>query len=101
MVRPDTRTIGIEIQLRNLTPGSSYNLHLHEGTCRRGGGGGLSLNPVRAESDTGISTSRVSLDRLNPTMDHLLMVHRPDGHHVLCADLPSIPRMKSFNRGGE
>jgi hypothetical protein len=98
LVRPDTKTIEIEIRLRNLTPGSSYNLHLHEGTCRQGGGGGLQLNSVTPNADTGISTTRVDLDRLNPTMDHLIMVHRPDGHHVLCADMPSIPRLKSFDR---
>lgn len=96
-LRTRSDTVAIELRLQGLEPGANYNVHLHEGSCERGGGGGLMLEAVRS-SRKGIGSSRsvVDYEELNPTMDHLVMVHRPDQHDVLCADLPAIPRLRSL-----
>lgn len=91
----------LRIRLRNAQPSARYNTHLHRGRCRTGGSGGLQLTPVKIRSgDTGFSRSRVRYDRLNPTFDHLVMVHRPDQQHILCADVPPVPTMRKRGASG-
>lgn len=85
----------IEVYLRGLTPNERYNTHYHRGTCRQPGGGGLQLEAVQAsESGSGVSRNQLSYEEFNPTFHHLVMVHAPDQHHILCADVPSVDRLK-------
>ncbi|MFB6345102.1 MAG: hypothetical protein ABEK50_04920 [bacterium] len=89
-------TFTVIIYLQGVKPDAQYNAHLHEGTCETGGAGGVSLEPVQSDSQgRGRSRSVVAYAKLNPTMDHLIMVHNPRGQHILCADLPPIDRIKS------
>lgn len=85
----------IVVRLDNARAGAGYNTHLHRGSCRTGGSGGLQLNPVQTTSGgTGIGRTRVAYRPLNPTFDHLVMVHRPDQQHILCANLPAVSTMR-------
>lgn len=96
-VRPAGDSFTVHLSLRGLREGQRYNVHLHRGNCREGGAGGRSLDPVTGSAaGTAARRTVVPYGDLNPTYDHLIMVHGPDGHHVLCADLPAVPRMKSW-----
>lgn len=95
--RPTSNSVTVSVQLKDLRPESKYNVHLHQGSCSRGGGGGVGLNPVQSDSKgTGSSRKRVAFDRLNSDQDHMVMVHRPNQHHALCGDAPSIQQLKTF-----
>lgn len=94
-IRPGADTFLVSIELDNLRSKERFNTHLHRGSCDRGGAGGLQLNPINSdETGTGTSETTVRFDELNPTLDHLIMVHNPENRHIVCADLPSIPRLK-------
>lgn len=88
----------IDVKLEGLEPNKRYNTHYHRGTCREPGGGGMQLNPVLAtDAGTGVSRNRVNYDGFNTTFDHLIMVHAPDQHHILCGDVPSVDRLKELH----
>jgi len=89
-VQRDTGSLDVTLTIRGIEPGRVYKAHLHEGTCGSVAGGGVTLNPVESP-DRRRATSRTTVPReeLNPTMDHLIMIHHPDGHHALCGNLPS------------
>jgi hypothetical protein len=90
----DTSVI-IGVHLENAQSRARYNNHLHRGSCRIGGSGGIQLEPVKTTSGgTGTSRTRVAYQSLNPTFDHLVMVHRPDQKHILCAGIPAVSTMK-------
>lgn len=98
-LRLDRDTFAVHLRLRGLREGKRYNVHLHRGNCRDGGGDGLQLDPVTGTAaGTGARRTVVRYGNLNPTYDHLIMVHGPDGHHVLCADVPTVNRMKARGR---
>lgn len=87
----------IDVVLEGLKPNKRYNTHYHRGTCREPGGGGMQLNSVMAtDAGTGVSHNRVDYAEFNTTFDHLIMVHAPDQHHVLCGDVPSVDRLKEL-----
>ncbi|MFB6347362.1 MAG: hypothetical protein ABEK50_16685 [bacterium] len=95
-VRSTGDTLAVRLSIRNTRPGKRYNAHLHEGECSKGAGGGVQLaSVVGTGEDTATSRSNVSMERLNFDRPHLIMVHKPDGHHALCGDLPSLYK---FNR---
>lgn len=95
-VRPADTAFTILLRLEGLRKNTRYNVHLHRGSCREGGGGGRSLAPVTGgPQGKGQARSTVAYGDLNPTFDHLIMVHGPEGHHVLCADMPTVGRMRS------
>ncbi|MFB6345765.1 MAG: hypothetical protein ABEK50_08345 [bacterium] len=96
-IRALERTFEVSISLEGLKSDARYNTHLHKGSCSEPGGGGIQLNPVIAgNSGTGTSTTSVSYDEINPTFDHLIMVHAPDQAHILCADTPRVSRLKTL-----
>ncbi len=95
-LRPADTAFTIVLRLWGLREDARYNVHLHRGNCRDGGGGGRALEPVTAGPEgTGEAESTVAYGDLNPTFDHLIMVHEPEGHHVLCAEVPTVGRMRS------
>lgn len=101
-LRLDPDTFAVHLRLHGLRQGRRYTVHLHRGTCREGGGGGLQLDPVTGTAaGTGARRTVVPYGDLNPTYDHLIMVHGPDGHHVLCADVPTVNRMKTRGKRAE
>lgn len=94
---PSSDSVTVIIDLQDLRPDSQYNVHLHEGSCSGGGAGGVGLEAVRSDSQgVGASRTTLSLERLNPDRDHMVMVHRPNQHHALCGDAPSVDQLKSF-----
>ncbi len=97
---PSDTVVVVKVTLKGVEAHRKYDVHWHEGECARGAGGGVSLKPVLAtEGETGVSRSVVPFSEFNPTMSHLVMVHRPDGRHALCGDVPSIKRLKEFDNG--
>lgn len=96
VIEPVDGGFEVTVKLNNLTPGARYNTHLHKGTCDQPGGGGIQLNAVTSKNGgEGGSRTRVSYSEINATFDHLVMVHKPNQHHALCADVPNIERLKS------
>jgi hypothetical protein len=95
--RPASDRVEILVELEDLRPEAQYSVHLHEGSCSRGGAGGVGLKPVQSDSN-GIGSSRKTIvyDRLDGDREYMVMVHRPNQHHALCGDAPSVQQLKTF-----
>lgn len=97
--RPVEGGFRVRVRLRGLDPGARYNTHYHRGTCRQPGGGGIQLNPVLStEEGTGVSETTVRYGEINATFDHLVMVHDPNQHHILCANVPGVRRLRELKQ---
>lgn len=113
MMKVGVATTKVKVELEGLVPGVTYTSHLHNGTCKAGGGGhyqnieGGGINPVNelwltsfddgfgivatADQDVTIASGATAwaARTTSQTQSNALsvIIHAPDGARVACADL--------------
>jgi hypothetical protein len=81
--------VAVVLALTGLTPGQSYDAHVHRGRCAEGGPVAVPLEAVMAEQDgAGTSTTVVQAAELPPEVPVFIQVHGTGGAPVACGDVP-------------
>jgi len=67
---------------------AELGLHIHEGVCSEGGRVVVGLTSVETDATgRGTSSTTFPADRLSYGAMYFVMLHRPDGEPIACADL--------------
>lgn len=82
-------SIQVRLMLSGLDAGSSYPAHVHEGTCKAGGGVARALTKVAARDSTATSRSTFPASVVSPDSAYFLQAHLPDGTPAACGNVPT------------